>query len=166
MVEVMTASGPTPKAVGEWHLPFVDERDADLSTEDKVKVSAARCARVSYLTHDGKRDPAKDLDLYAKLRSSGHMSPFEHPATPMHDGMGAGDLHAPMGFVERRRWDQVRCGNFRGWRQHRKDMFGEQDMLAETKTERLEGSRFAGYITKAPHPATTAFLTRAFGDDT
>ena len=31
------------------------------------KLSVARCARVSYLTHDGKRDREKDLELYEKL---------------------------------------------------------------------------------------------------
>lgn len=41
-----------------------------------------RCARVSYLTHFGKRDVQADLDLHDKLASSGHWSPFEHAAEP------------------------------------------------------------------------------------
>ena len=43
--------------------------------------SAARCARVSYLTHDGKKDPEKDSELADRLvRGSGfgHWAPFEH----------------------------------------------------------------------------------------
>jgi len=43
----------------------------------------ARCARVSYLTHDGKRSPAADFELYDRLFSNGHVSPLEHAARPM-----------------------------------------------------------------------------------
>ena len=45
--------------------------------------SVGRCARVSYLTHDGVRAPAADIELALKLQSAGHMSPFEHVARPM-----------------------------------------------------------------------------------
>jgi thymidylate synthase ThyX len=54
-----------------------------------VRVSAARCARVSYLTHDGKRDIGEDLRLYDQLVTNRvgtgkgvHWSPLEHVATP------------------------------------------------------------------------------------
>ena len=44
-----------------------------------MKISAARCARVSYNNHDGsKPDIKKDLELYEHLYSSRHMSPMEH----------------------------------------------------------------------------------------
>jgi thymidylate synthase ThyX len=43
-------------------------------------VSVARCARVSYLNHDGKRDLADDVRLFCDLLNGGHMSPFEHVA--------------------------------------------------------------------------------------
>lgn len=46
----------------------------------QMLISSGRCARVSYLTHDGKRDPQADIDLAEKLMSAGHMSPFEHAA--------------------------------------------------------------------------------------
>jgi phenylpropionate dioxygenase-like ring-hydroxylating dioxygenase large terminal subunit len=70
--------------------------------EELKRVSAARCARVSYLTHDGKRDIEKDIELCQRLLSDRHMSPFEHVATPSDDT----DFHA----------------NFRGWRQMRKEL--------------------------------------------
>ena len=57
---------------GAWHLPFVtgDERQ-DVPLGQQVKLSAARCARVSYLTHEGQppRPGAKDLALHARLLS-------------------------------------------------------------------------------------------------
>ena len=65
---------------GEWHLPYIHKPDSPLSVESKIKLSSARCARVSYLTHDGVRDPAKDFELHDRLLDGGHMSPFEHPA--------------------------------------------------------------------------------------
>ena len=80
MREVMRESEPQYLQQGQWHLPLIFDEDNDLSLEDKVKVSVARCARVSYLTHDGRRDVQADLDLYNRLATSGHMSPMEHAA--------------------------------------------------------------------------------------
>lgn len=72
---------------GGWHLPLVRNVDeADLIREGYgerdglARISAGRCARVSYLTHDGRRDPSEDIGLYSKLVDSHHMSPLEHPA--------------------------------------------------------------------------------------
>lgn len=72
-----------PQYIGpeEWHLPYLDKSEVG-SENEAIRVSAARCARVSYLNHDGKRDVDKDLDLYARLLNGGHWSPLEHVATP------------------------------------------------------------------------------------
>ena len=100
---------PTKVEEGFWHLPLVEDRDqllADGYTEDEVRqVSVGRCARVSYLTHDGKRDPKADLTLCTRLRESGHMSPFEHVAQA---------LSVPR-----------QSGNFAGWEQYRKTIPNE-----------------------------------------
>lgn len=70
--------------VGQWHLPLVgaDEVGEGAEWGDSEWVSAGRCARVSYLTHDGKRDPQADRDLAKKLATHkpAHASPLEHPA--------------------------------------------------------------------------------------
>jgi len=79
----------TPKGLkeGEWHLPLVrgidEDQLQDFISLDKVKVSAGRTARVSYLTHDGKRDLQADIDLATRLREVWHMSPWEHPCRAM-----------------------------------------------------------------------------------
>lgn len=68
------ASIPSEPCAG-WHMPYLTQDDIynpDLSLQDLQKISAARCARVSYLTHDGVRDLDKDLELYGKLVSQGH----------------------------------------------------------------------------------------------
>ena len=66
---------------GHWHLPFVsEEQKYELPISVLKKISAARCARVSFLSHDGSHDPNKDIDLHDRLLADGHMSPFEHVA--------------------------------------------------------------------------------------
>jgi thymidylate synthase ThyX len=98
---------PTYVSPGGWHTPLVDKEEAiQLSEDDLKKVSVGRCARVSYLTHDGKRDFAKDIELHDKLLGTidsggpGHLSPFEHVA----QAVGNRNRH----------------GNFEGWKQYRK----------------------------------------------
>lgn len=77
------ASTPRPLAWGDWHLPlFYPDKDSDIPEPDRAKVSAGRCARVSYLTHHGTRDPAEDIRLCKDLAENRpmHASPLEHVA--------------------------------------------------------------------------------------
>jgi hypothetical protein len=96
---------------GEWHTPYVTDkqqlRAAGHSLSNVLSISAGRCARVSYLTHDGKRDPTADIELADMLRVKGHLSPFEHVACPLET--------------------KERCGNLRGWKQLRKFIINEDD---------------------------------------
>lgn len=91
-----------------WHLPFIakEERGCFATGREAAMVSAARCARVSYLRHDGSKPRlSDDIALSERLLSSGHMSPFEHQGrVPAHDDMG----------------NHLKCGNFVGWHQFRK----------------------------------------------
>jgi thymidylate synthase ThyX len=93
MREAYNLSRPRLLNYGEWHLPYID-RDTfyeahqvdshESITNIYMMVSAARCARVSYLTHDGNRDVNEDLAMYERLVSADpmHASPLEHVATP------------------------------------------------------------------------------------
>jgi thymidylate synthase ThyX len=85
------ASTPRPRAVGQWHLPFIRQDDINEITRDfppqlwdKVlaQISAARCARVSYDNHAGIRSLDDDINLFRKLTQAEppHASPLEHPA--------------------------------------------------------------------------------------
>lgn len=118
MQEAIEKSTPKRLTVGQWHMPYIDEETIRWSLapstpvseevdhlELQKRVSVARCARVSYLTHDGKRDPQVDLDLYDKLVTADppHWAPLEHVATPTPEGVWSG-------------------GNFRGWTQLRQDV--------------------------------------------
>lgn len=103
-------SQPKLLRTGEWHLPFIreDERKQYLD-EQLIKCSVARCARVSYMNHDGSApDIQKDFELHDKLVVSRplHASPAEHQATPAYSS-------------------SERSGNFVGWYQYRKDLQNE-----------------------------------------
>lgn len=63
------------------HLPYVSEEEQSLPMLDRWRISAARCARVSYKLHDGSNsDASKDIELCNKLVGGRkpHFSPFEH----------------------------------------------------------------------------------------
>jgi thymidylate synthase ThyX len=100
-----TYSGCEPRhlAAGDWHLPLTPDLD-DLRAvydEDQIcRISAARCARVSYLTHAGEREPAEDLGLFERLLKSGHMSPLEHVARAQVNARYHGNFN---GFLQLRK---------------------------------------------------------------
>lgn len=87
-----------------WHLPYIKkEEKSKYKLSELLKMSTARCARVSYMNHDGTNpDPEKDFELHDKLVVSKpqHMSPAEHQAVSADP-------------------DQF-YGNFKGWKQYRK----------------------------------------------
>ena len=121
MRDAIEMSVPRVVESGEYayrhHLPYFNDNDSgELATrgydageklfmESAMMISAARCARVSYLNHDGSApDIDKDLALARRLLDSKHMSPFEHQAR----------LSDPENM------DTWLWGNLRGWDQHRK----------------------------------------------
>jgi uncharacterized protein (UPF0147 family) len=89
MQRVRDMSVPRQLRYGEWHLPYVTRAErAEYSISEAIRVSAARCCRVSYMNHDGKKTTLdQDLGLYNKLVTADppHMSPVEHQATPSPD---------------------------------------------------------------------------------
>lgn len=108
MRDAQQDSTPNLLQPGEWHLPYVHEEEFGIVPVGVLrKLSVARCARVSYLTHDGKQpDIEADITLYERLVGSVpiHASPAEHQGTP-DDGEYSHE------------W-----ANFIGWRQFRKQL--------------------------------------------
>lgn len=81
MKEQREASVPRKIRQGDWHIPMVtDEERQSLPIDTLLKIATGRIARVSYMTHDGVRDIAKDIELHDRLIASGHWSPFAHCA--------------------------------------------------------------------------------------
>ena len=120
--EAISNSNPNELKYGEWHLPYLISSDKELNINDARLVSAARCARVSYVNHDNSDpDTYKDIALARRLIASGHFSPTEHQATPMEYVSGA--------LYDRKEWENgithmdkyanLWSGNFKGWIQYR-----------------------------------------------
>lgn len=154
MYEARENSTPRLLLPGQWHLPFITKEDWSAArirakqnriTRDEpmydelvkplIKVSAARCARTSYLTHDGKQTTVEeDLALHDKLVVAQplHASPAEHQATPdtkqeegscehIHFTDSCDELDMPCEL-----WNNPHLhGNLRGWIQYRKTLPGE-----------------------------------------
>lgn len=90
MQQVYEASVPVILDKDEWHLPYVQPEELQVfDLLDLVKLSTARCARVSYLTHDGLYDPERDVELWGKLTKADppHASPLEHPCRADYDNI-------------------------------------------------------------------------------
>ena len=120
MREAIEKSKPQSLDYGDWHLPYSDNRRHAI--DGWKDISVGRCARVSYLTHTGIRDPEEDIALAQRLLKAGHMSPFEHVAKPI-----------TKEFAEHHGWW---CGNFHGWIQYRKEIPMESDILGEQHERR------------------------------
>jgi thymidylate synthase ThyX len=138
----------TPKQLkaGEWHMPFGDQIDKDrlydlIDSKDsdwlgkvdeyRLKISTARCARISYGTFEGKDDYEADIKLHDRLAASGHWSPFEHCARAMSDSefsswgrrtvrnIDSTELNNN-GFFTSSVYESGWCGNFKSFVQYRK----------------------------------------------
>lgn len=118
MREAMAGSVPDYMSDNEWHTPYITADDC-FETEHEFndgrtqsgemirRISAARCASVSYKTVDGKPMTVdRALSIFDSLTGDPlHASPFEHIARPdPNNGPG--------------------CRNFTGWHQWRSDLEG------------------------------------------
>lgn len=137
MRNVMNEGVPTVRSassndVSTFHLPYISlEEKISHPVYILIKCSAARCARVSYLNHDGSTPSIdKDLSLYDRLVGSTplHASPVEHQAFPYHD-------------------KDMWCNNFRGWNQYRYDVEHRQGFtLAILKLQSHTHDRHINYL--------------------
>lgn len=120
MYQEMKKSTPKTLKEGEWHLPFItdselEENSVEPNWTKMIKKSVARCARVSYNNHEGKKPTLEeDLRLYERLLGSQpiHASPAEHQAQAV-------------------KVPYMRSGNLRGWIQFRK-LLGEENIVSYT----------------------------------
>lgn len=105
---------------GEWHLPYISSEEMFFNkTEDCCKMSAARCARVSYNNHEGK-PPSKEQDFklfdFLTKEKPQHATPTEHQATPMNETINMDSI----GISHITANDQLFSGNFHSFIQFRK----------------------------------------------
>jgi hypothetical protein len=119
MWTIYSTSTPKRLKAGQWHLPFVGDEEVELEELEQtaepregprgyLRKSVARCARVSYLNHEGKKSSFfEDCTTYTRLLGSVpiHASPAEHQAKATRS--------------------KKYSGNLRGWVQFRKTLKGE-----------------------------------------
>lgn len=119
--EAMSQATVSHLQEGWWHFPYISEDDWDAAVDLHntpqegcawlAKISAARCARISYKPFDGNGSYEAELARYESLVNSDrvHASPVEHQAQ-VATMLAAGEFA-----------DQHLRGNFApGWIQHRK----------------------------------------------
>lgn len=131
---------------GQWHLPMIRSDEIEISEDghykfrwtdaveptdalEIAKVATGRCGRLSYLNHDGIRDPHDDVSLHDRMRAAAHWSAFEHCAVARSWGERRND--AVSAFYK---WldDGVPVGNFDpAWLQYRKMMPDEHNAHLE-----------------------------------
>lgn len=139
-------SAPMRLQPGQWHLPYIEMKDWELArlflkvgriTRDEPtgpeiiellkKISAARCARLTYKPFDGDGSFEAELNRYKRLIEDQpvHASPIEHQATPdtksiyqVRKETASGDFIV---MSHGQDWDNPHLhGNFSGWIQQRK----------------------------------------------
>ena len=133
MWQAREESTPRMLLSNEWHLPYVTDEERLIHRDIAVKLSVARCARVSYRTHDG-RTPSleEDLALYDRLvgGTPPHASPAEHQACPDFVYGRERELVGNENNEPVRKWVTLwkyapLHGNFTGWVQYRKTLPNE-----------------------------------------
>jgi hypothetical protein len=145
MEEAYEASTPHLLKEGEWHLPFIQEHEKTWARKNPllaVKAVTARCARVSYLTHDKKIiDLEADYKLSDSLAKNGHMSPFEHALTPIPKAewktrmkmskVAREAKHLPKHVVAQIIDRNEFAGNVRGFAQARREQVNQQVFIPQ-----------------------------------
>lgn len=106
MQEAYNASEPHQIGWAGWHLPYVTQKErSEYLTVDLKKISVARCAWVSTMSHDGDHSVEACERMFDRLTTAVpmHASPLEHQARPMMP-------------------DDHQIGNLIGWCQYRHDI--------------------------------------------
>lgn len=111
----LQSSEPDRLDNGQWHLPYTLPDERRLYRNDiLLKLSVARCARVSYRTHAGLVPKLEeDLALYDQLVGTIplHASPAEHQATPVEPSViPAPELRSNLvGYIQYRKLLPAEC---------------------------------------------------------
>lgn len=132
MWDAYNESKPNQLFDDDWHIPFGDKIDVEklkelenkYQTKDRtklaIKVCVARCARLSYMTFEGKIDYEKDIALHDQLLAAHHMSPFEHCCRVLteeeYNTLGKIVLHSENEYIFEKGW----VDNFKGFISYRR----------------------------------------------
>jgi hypothetical protein len=101
-------SVPKTRSVGEWHLPYITAEDYPNFQSDPLafpKISAGRCARVSYDNTHKKEKQQESIQRAQRMLTASkvHWSPFEHQARVMES------VNHPYNANFQGQWGQLRA---------------------------------------------------------
>jgi len=127
---------PNELSSKHWHLPLITEKErisTRLDPERAKMISAGRCARVSYDTHENFETHDASIGRAEILMGNGHWSPFEHVARPWTYDEAEQRAQVKDTYIAEcqmqgvlfypHKLDQFNFeGNFRGWKQMRKEI--------------------------------------------
>ena len=140
MWHAINESEPKLLNSGEWLIPFSEniyddeilqkiakkeevshlETAYDIYQYYAIKIATARCARLSYMTFEGKIDYKKDIALHDQLLSAKHASPFEHCCRVLteeeYNTLGKIVLHSENEYIFEKGW----VDNFKGFISYRR----------------------------------------------
>lgn len=151
MRKAIANSSPALLGEGEWHLPFVEKGEFK-NPIDAIHCSVARVAAISYRRHNAihnLKNPTtemiqehiqKEIQRHNNHLNNRHFSPFEPQATPMtqkdiqwrkemqeHAYQSGVRLGIDQLQIEHAVESDMFLGNFRGWKQYRKTIPGENN---------------------------------------
>jgi len=141
MKEALASGTPVALTPHEWHLPLVTEKEqasGELDLQQAKMISAGRCARVSYDTHENFETHEASIKRAEMLMGNGHWSPFEHVARPWTNDEARRRAAVQAAYILEyqkqgspphiNELDQFNFeGNFRGWKQMRKEVPNESN---------------------------------------
>lgn len=136
MKEALNKGTPSELSSKHWHLPLITEEERismRLDPERAKMISAGRCARVSYDTHENFETHEASISRAEILMSNGHWSPFEHVARPWTYNETERRAQAIDTYILECQRQGTKPhphelnqfifeGNFRGWKQMRKEI--------------------------------------------
>jgi thymidylate synthase ThyX len=119
MHEAYDDSEPLELNEGEWHLPYITQKDWEAAYDYECRMSscrlppaghgtpnilahmsAARCARISYLRQHEDRSVEDEVKRACELVKSGHWSPTEHQAVVMPGHVQGGNFGNDQPFAQ------------------------------------------------------------------
>ncbi len=107
MRDAMRDSTPVELSKHDWHLPLVApeelaENDPGWTQREWARVSAGRCARVSFDTHGRYEEPEASIKRFARLSGSAHWCYDDATEVLTRDGWKAWpDVHGDESFLTR-----------------------------------------------------------------
>ena len=140
MYDALQESQPQILKPGDWHIPFRNEIDSNLSIEDQIKISVSKTAKISYtkIGDENSISVEKAREMHDKLKNSGHWSCFGHIGRCMedyeYDSWIKGKCQ-PIGFseFEEETFLEIPSNKEKGWNRNLKGFLSYRHIVEDTE---------------------------------